>query len=169
MRVEHTDSAAGLLLPNLRLLSSIPQAVPNEVVVPDDLKLVRSSALTTYFAFMLYVPRCFLHHVYMPHCYVQCTVFFSWVTCQSIVISVLIAHADSSLQVYDVLKPNKQFRRGSPDDPRLVVCLATGSNVPSFRVIQHLQQRVLPLPLQFARVAGGQVSFHSMQNSWLVI
>ena len=69
------------------------------------------------------------------------------------------------LQVYDVLKPNKRFRKGSPDDPRLVVCLATGPVVPSFRVIQHLQQRLSPLPLQFARVAGGEVSFHSVQNS----
>ena len=69
-----------------------------------------------------------------------------------------------AMQVYDVLKPNKQFRRGSPDDPRLVICLTTGSNVPCFPVIQHLRQQVSPLPLQFARVAGGQVSFHSIQN-----
>ena len=68
------------------------------------------------------------------------------------------------LQVYDVLKPNKHFRKGSPDDPRLVVCLATGHDVPFFRVIQHLQQLLSPLPLQFARVAGGEVSFHNIQN-----
>ena len=70
------------------------------------------------------------------------------------------------LQVYDVLKPNKHFRKGSPDDPRLVVCLATGPIVPSFKVIQHLQllQQMSPLPLQFARVAGGEVSFHSVRN-----
>lgn len=55
VRVENTESAAGLSLPNLRLLSSIPQAAPNEVVVPDDLKLVSSSALTTFFAPILCV------------------------------------------------------------------------------------------------------------------
>lgn len=68
------------------------------------------------------------------------------------------------LQVYDVLKPNKHFRKGSPDDPRLVVCLAIGPVVPSFRVMHHLQQLLSPLPLQFARVAGGEVSFHSIQK-----
>ena len=82
-----------------------------------------------------------------------------------IVASCAVSHEGACLQVYDVLKPNKHFRKGSPDDPRLVICLATGPNVPCFRVIQHLQQRVSPLPVQFATVAGGKVSFHSVQSS----
>lgn len=68
------------------------------------------------------------------------------------------------LQVYDVLKPNKHFSKGNPDDPKLVVCLSTGPCVPTFRVMQQLQQQVSPLPLQYAKVAGGEVAFHSMQS-----
>ena len=68
------------------------------------------------------------------------------------------------LQVYDVLKPNKHFSKGRPDDPRLVVCLSTCTFAPSLSVIQHLQQQAHPLPLQFAKVAGGEVSFHGIQN-----
>ncbi|KAL3160775.1 hypothetical protein ABBQ38_009187 [Trebouxia sp. C0009 RCD-2024] len=66
--------------------------------------------------------------------------------------------------VYDVLKPNKHFSKGNPDDPKLVVCLSTGPCVPTFRVMQQLQQQVSPLPLQYAKVAGGEVAFHSMQS-----
>ena len=69
------------------------------------------------------------------------------------------------LQVYDVLKPNKQFSKASPDAPKYVVCLATSPLVPTFRVMQHLRERVTPLSFQFARVAGGEVSFHSIQSS----
>ena len=68
------------------------------------------------------------------------------------------------LQVYDVLKPNKHFSKGKPDDPRLAVCLATSAYVPTRSVLQHLQDQVSPVPLQFARVAGGEVSFHSIQG-----
>lgn len=68
------------------------------------------------------------------------------------------------LQVYDVLKPNKHFSKGNPDKPRLVVCLATSAFVPTRSVLQHLQDQVSSLPLQFARVAGGEVSFHSTQR-----
>lgn len=66
--------------------------------------------------------------------------------------------------VYDVLKPNKRFSKGNPDAPKLAVCLSTGSNIPSCSVVQHLHNVVAPLPLQFARVSGGEVSFHSLQS-----
>ncbi|KAL0042267.1 hypothetical protein WJX77_007990 [Trebouxia sp. C0004] len=66
--------------------------------------------------------------------------------------------------VYDVLKPNKQFSKGKPDAPKLAVCLSTGSNLPSCSIVQHLLTVVAPLPLQFARVSGGEVSFHSLQS-----
>ena len=68
------------------------------------------------------------------------------------------------MQVYDVLKPNKHFSKGNPDAPKLVVCLSTGPCIPPFRVLQLLQQEVSPLPLQYAKVAGGEVAFHSMQS-----
>ncbi|KAA6429170.1 MAG: hypothetical protein FRX49_00566 [Trebouxia sp. A1-2] len=63
--------------------------------------------------------------------------------------------------VYDVLKPNKRFSKGNPDAPKLAVCLSTGTNIPSCSIVQHLHTVVAPLPLQFARVSGGEVSFHT--------
>ncbi|DBA85251.1 TPA: hypothetical protein ACH3X2_005951 [Trebouxia sp. C0005] len=66
--------------------------------------------------------------------------------------------------VYDVLKPNKRFSKGNPDAPKLAVCLSTGTNIPSCSIVQHLHTVVAPLPLQFARVSGGEVSFHSLQS-----
>lgn len=68
------------------------------------------------------------------------------------------------MQVYDVLKPNKRFSKGNPDGPKLAVCFSSGSNVPARDIMHHLQAAVAPLHLQFARVSGGEVSFHSLQN-----
>ena len=38
--VDHTDSAAASLPRKLRLMPSIPHVAPNEVVLPDNVKLV---------------------------------------------------------------------------------------------------------------------------------
>lgn len=69
----------------------------------------------------------------------------------------------SCLQVYDVLRPNKHFSKNKPDGPQLVVALATGDYVPQLSVLSEMQLAVGPLPLQLARVSGGEVSFHSFQ------
>ena len=66
------------------------------------------------------------------------------------------------LQIYDVLKPNKNFSKAKADAPRITVCLASGSMLPYCSQIQQLQQIAAPLPLYFARVSGGEVSFHSL-------
>lgn len=66
------------------------------------------------------------------------------------------------MQVYHVLKPNKRFSRNKPDAPQLVVALATGNYLPSLGAFTRLQGAVESLPLQFARVSGGEVSFHSL-------
>ena len=70
------------------------------------------------------------------------------------------------VQVYDVLRPNKNFSKSKPDIPQLVVALASGDFVPSLHTITALQHAASPLPLQFARVSGGEVSFHSLPAAY---
>lgn len=63
---------------------------------------------------------------------------------------------------YEVLKPNKRFSKGNPDPSKFVICLASGVNLPACNVVRSLQETAAPLPLQFARVSGGEVSFHNL-------
>ena len=66
------------------------------------------------------------------------------------------------MQIYHVFKPNKHFSKNKPDAPQLAVALAEGDFLPTFSTMTTLQRAVSPLPLQFARVSGGEVSFHSV-------
>ena len=60
------------------------------------------------------------------------------------------------------MRPNKHFSKNKPDVPKVVIALDTGDMLPMLSTIARLQQAVSPLPLQFARVCGGEVSFHSL-------
>lgn len=138
---EEASSSEAVLLAKLKPFPAISfDGTCGVVTVPSDLKLV----------------------CYSMHCR------FSWI-CFVLENPVPAQHHNIRIislctQVYDVLKPNKRFSKGNPDAAKLAVCLSTGNNIPSCSIVQHLHNLVAPLPLQFARVSGGEVSFHSLHS-----
>ena len=141
MVTEEASSSEATLVAKLKPFPAISfDGTCGVVTVPSDLKLV-----------------CYSMQCRFPS---TCSVFEKAVSAQHHKIRII----SLCMQVYDVLKPNKRFSKGNPDAPKLAVCLSTGSNIPSCSIVQHLHNVVAPLPLQFARVSGGEVSFHSLHS-----
>ena len=138
---EEASSSEALLIAKLKPFPAISfDCTGGDVTVPSDRKLVCCSMQCRF-----------------PS---TCSVLENPVSAQHYKIRIISLCA----QVYDVLKPNKRFSKGNPDAPKLAVCLSTGSNIPSCSIVQHLHNVVAPLPLHFARVSGGEVSFHSLHS-----
>ena len=138
---EEANSSEAVLLAKLKPFPAISfDGACGVVTVPRDLKLV-----------------CYSMQCRFPS---TCSVLEKSVSAQHHKICII----SFCTQVYDVLKPNKRFSKGNPDAPKLAVCLSTDNNIPSCSIVQHLHNVVAPLPLQFARVSGGEVSFHSLHS-----
>lgn len=70
---------------------------------------------------------------------------------------------DEGKLVFDVYLPNSKFRKSSPGDPMFIVSLA-GSRPPSTEEIEALERQSKDIPLRFANVEHGRVTFFSFNK-----
>ncbi|KAG8367874.1 hypothetical protein BUALT_Bualt16G0118000 [Buddleja alternifolia] len=69
-------------------------------------------------------------------------------------------HFGETRPIYDVYPPNSKFKKSTPGNPSLVLCL-TSDQPPSKKEIEDLETRCSGNPLKFCIVEHGRVSFLS--------
>ncbi|XP_077244800.1 uncharacterized protein LOC143884861 [Tasmannia lanceolata] len=77
-------------------------------------------------------------------------------------------HINEVNLVFDVYLPNGKFRKSSPGNPNLMLCLIRG-NPPSKTEVENIERECKGIPVKFCYVEHGRASFFSFDKAELPV